>query len=220
MRTLFDLLVKPPYVFVRGWVTATLDRHAGIRTDGLFTLEELGISGEHHVHYEPSKWLVLRRVLPPRHVTSEDVFVDFGSGMGRIVYQAARSYPFRRVIGVELSQRMHAIAVDNIERNRHRFGRSDVRLVHCDAREFEIPDDVTVVYMANPFSGPIFASVLERLLASVERNPRRLRIVYFNPAEERLLLEAGFRITKNIRGLRPTREWSLANTTRLYELSG
>lgn len=92
--------------------------------------------------------------------------------------------------------------------------------MRCDAREFEIPDDVTVVYLNNPFSGPIFAYVVESLLASVKRSPRRLRIIYFNPVEERLLLEGGFRLVKTIRGLRPSAEWSRANSARLYEISG
>lgn len=219
-RALFDRTVKPPYVFVRNRAIRALERRAGIRTEGHFTPEELGISGEHQVCYKPSNWLALRRVLPPGEVRPADVFVDFGSGMGRVVYQAARSYPFRRVIGVELSARMHAVAVDNIERNRHLFGHTDVRLVRCDVREFEIPDDVTVVYLSNPFLGPIFASVIGRLLATVDRNPRRLRVVYFNPIEEGLLLEAGFRVAKTIRGLRPTAEWSRSNSTRLYEISG
>ena len=35
-------------------------------------------------------------------ITREDVFADIGSGQGRMVYMAARSYPFGRVIGVEI----------------------------------------------------------------------------------------------------------------------
>jgi hypothetical protein len=219
-RSLFDRTLKPPYVFVRDRFATALDRRAGIHTEGHFTPEELGFSGRHRVRYKPSNWFALRRVLPPRRVSSEDVFIDFGSGMGRIVYQAASGYPFRRVIGVELSERMHAIAVENIERTRHRLRCADVELVCSDALEYEIPEDVSVVYLGNPFSGPVFATVLERLLATVERNPRRLRIVYFNPVEERRLLDAGFRVTKAIRGLRPGAEWSRSNSTRLYELSG
>ncbi len=217
-RTLFDRTTKPPYVFVRDRTLAVLERRAGIRTLGRLTPEELGFSGEYQERYEPSNWLALRRVLPPRRVTQDDVFIDFGSGMGRVVYQAASKYPFRRVIGVEISDRLHVIALDNIERNRHRFRCHDVQLVHSDAREYEIPEDVSVVYLGNPFSGPVFATVLERLMATLERNPRRMRIVYFNPVEERRLLDAGFQITKIGRGLRPNAEWSRSNSTRLYEI--
>lgn len=217
-RALFERTTKPPYVFVRARIRSALERRAGISTEGCLTPEELGFSGQYQERYEPSQWLTLRRVLPPRRVTEHDVFIDFGSGMGRVVYQAAVGYPFRRVIGVELSERLHEIAVNNIERNRYRFRCDDVQLVHADVLEFDIPDDVSVVYLSNPFSGPILASVLKRLLHTVERNPRRLRIVYFNPVEERRILDAGFTISKTVRGLRPTAEWSRSNSTRLYEM--
>ncbi len=219
-RTLFERTIKPPYVFVRARIRSALERRAGITTEGSYTQEELGFSGQHQERYGPSNWLSLRRALPPRRVTVDDVFIDFGSGMGRVVYQAAKSYSFRRVIGVELSERLHDIAVDNIERNRYRFRCQDVQLVHADALEYDIPDDVSVVYLGNPFSGPVLATVLERLLHTIERNPRRLRIVYFNPVEERRLLEAGFKITRTVRGLRPTEDWSRSNSTRLYEIGG
>ena len=34
----------------------------------------------------------------------DDVFVDFGSGKGRMVYIATHSYPFKKVIGVDISE--------------------------------------------------------------------------------------------------------------------
>lgn len=76
---------------------------------------------------------------------------------------------------------------------------------------------MTVVYLGNPFSGPILASVLDRLVKTTEDAPRRLRIVYTNPVEEQMVLEHGFVLTKRLRGLRPTEEWSRSNSTRLYE---
>lgn len=216
-RALFNHTFKPPYVFARGQVTHALDRRAGIRTEGHLTPEQLGFSGEHQERYQPSHWTALPRALPRGTVTPEDVFIDFGSGMGRIVYQAASRYAFGRVIGVELSQYLHAIAVDNIERNRHRLRCGDVQLVCSDALEYEIPADVTVVYLGNPFSGPIFASVLDRLVATTWQAPRRLRIVYTNPVEEQIVLGHGFELKRTLRGMRPTEEWSRSNSTRLYE---
>lgn len=159
----------------------------------------------------------LRRILPPQEVTDRDVFVDFGSGMGRVVLQAAR-YPFRKVIGVEVSETLHGIARENIDHNRWRLRCSDIDLVHADVLEYEIPDDVTVAFLYNPFQGEIFAIVIERLLQSVERNPRPLRIIYVNPVEERLLLGAGrIQHVRTVAGWRPSREWSRSNSINLYE---
>ncbi len=220
VRALFDRTTKPPYVFLRAQVRSALERRAGISTEGVFTPEELGFSGQYQERYEPSHWTTLRRILPPRGVTAQDVFIDFGSGMGRVVYQAAMSYPFHRVIGVEISERLHEIAVGNIERNRHRLRCDDVELIHADALEYDIPRDVSVVYLGNPFSGPVLATVLGRLVETVELNPRRLRLIYFNPVEESRVLNVGFHVVDTVRGLRPTKEWSRSNSTRLYEIHG
>jgi tRNA G46 methylase TrmB len=69
----------------------------------------------------------LRRILPHREVNDHDVFVDVGSGMGRVVLQAAR-YSFRKVIGVEISETLHGIAWENIDRNRQRLRCGDIEL--------------------------------------------------------------------------------------------
>jgi SAM-dependent methyltransferase len=217
-RQAFDRLVRPPFVRARSLVIEALERRAGIRTEDSIQPEELGLSSEHQTRYQPSRWLALRRILPLREVGPEDVFIDLGSGMGRVVYQAAARYPFRRVIGVELSDRLHAVAVSNIERNRVRLRCKNVELVNADALTYEIPDDVTIVYLGNPFSGPIFQAVMDRLVASVQRNPRRVRLLYWNPVEEEKVLAAGFRPMRTLRGLRPGEEWSRSNATRSYEL--
>jgi tRNA1(Val) A37 N6-methylase TrmN6 len=64
-------------------------------------------------------------------ITNRDVFVDFGSGKWRAIFWAAR-YPFRRVIGVELSAQLNALARRNINRNRHRLTCRDIHLVTAD----------------------------------------------------------------------------------------
>lgn len=220
IRRVFDHLVKPVFVAARRRVIELLERHEGIATQGHFEPEELGFTSEHRTRYQPSNWLVLRRILPPREVGADDVFIDLGSGMGRVVFQAAKAYEFRRVIGVELSEQLHAIAEENLVRNRPRLRCRDIHLVASDVLEYEIPEDVTVVYLFNPFTGPVFQDVVDRLVASVANNPRPLRVIYFHPVEEHRLLSAGFLCVRTVRGMRPGRAWSLTNTTRMYRLSG
>ena len=116
----------------------------------------------------------------------DDVCVDFGSGLGRALLVAAE-FPFARVIGVELSEQMNDVARRNVERNRGRFRARSVEIVTADALGYEIPDDLSVAYMYCPFYGAVFEGVLEGLLASVDRRPRPLRLVYNYPAEQRLL---------------------------------
>ena len=218
-HTLFGAAVRPAYAAIRGTVIGNLERRAGIRTLGHYSPEELGFSSVHRVRYEPGGWLTLRRLLSPSEVGPQDVFVDFGCGMGRVLYQAAVRFPFGRVEGVELSQRLVETARANVERTRHKLICKDVRVVSSDALTYRIPDDVSVAFFFNPFTGPIFASVVERLVASVERNPRALTVIYQNPIEERMLLDAGFRRVRRLRGMRPGREWSRSNSSARYELS-
>ena len=99
LRRLFASVVRPPYVWLRNGITDLLfERRLGVRTSGDVELQELGIAADGRVKYRPVGWLTLRRILPPSAVTTDDVFLDIGSGMGRAVLLAA-AYPFRRVIG-------------------------------------------------------------------------------------------------------------------------
>jgi len=216
-RALFDTWLKPVYVRARDTVNGLLERRHHINTMGSIQLDELGVGGEGRNRYQPSEWMVLRRILPRREVGADDVFIDVGSGMGRVVFQAA-GYSFKRVIGVELSEELNQIARVNIENNRDRLHCRDVTLVTADATDYELPDDVTVAYFANPFTGDIFRTVIDQLLESLDRRPRRLRLVYRNPVEHDYLMSTGrFRPVRRLLGLRPTREWSVSNSTRMYE---
>jgi len=84
--------------------------------------------------------------------------------------------------------------------------------------DYVVPDDVTVAYFANPFTGSIFAAVLDNLLSSLQRNPRTLRLIYLNPVEERMVIQRGGRPIRTVRGMRPSREWSRSNSIRMYLL--
>jgi SAM-dependent methyltransferase len=216
LRRVFDSVIRPVYVTLRGLVDQALERRAGIRTRGLLHLDELGFSNQHLGYYKPAGWFQLRRILRRREVSRDDVFLDIGSGMGRVVYQAAAWYPFRRVIGLELSERLNVIARDNIRRARSRLRCQDVEIISSDVLDYELPDDVTVVYLNNPFTGPVFEAVVAKLVESLRRRPRTLRVVYANPKEEAMLLRGGFRHVRTLRGMRPTPEWSRSNSVRMY----
>ena len=160
-------------------------------------LEDLGLAHEERHSYAPAAWGLLGRLLPPSTVTSDDVFVDFGCGMGRVVLEAAERYPFRRVVGVELVPRLADAADSLLRRNAGRLRASGWEIVNADAAHYRVPDDVTVTYLYNPFVGETFDSVLEQLRRSVERRPRNVRILYVTPTEvERLARVPGVVVTR------------------------
>jgi precorrin-6B methylase 2 len=174
----------------RARATATAlyyERRLGLETRGRIELDELGLDPTNRTYYEPTEWSVLGRVLPKREVGPEDVFCDFGSGMGRVVVLAGMRYRAARVLGVELSEELHRIAERNVERNRERFRARAVEVFCADVLESGVPDDVTIAYVNNSFQGPVFAGWVDHLLASLDRNPRVIRIIYRNPVEAALL---------------------------------
>ncbi len=99
--------------------------------------------------------------------------------------------PFKRVIGVELSEELNRVARANVERIRGRLRCQDVELVTEDAALYVVPDDVTVAYLFAPFGGKIFHQVLFNLIASVDRRPRSLRLVYNSASEQDALMFSG-----------------------------
>lgn len=166
------------------------ERHLSVEAP-LVRLAAVGAAGKDRVDHIPSAWDALGAVLRPSDVEPNEVFLDLGSGTGRVVVLAAARYPFRKVIGVEVSHALHGVAARNIELNRHRLSCHEVQLVNRDVINYQIPRDVTVAYMYNPFTGPLFDLVIGKLIQSVDEHPRRLRLVYYFPNERGRLLDTG-----------------------------
>jgi 16S rRNA G966 N2-methylase RsmD len=182
-----------PAVALRSFATQRLERCIGLRTSGTIWQRDLGYP---YGLYRPSSWLVLNALFGQLEVAEEDVFADIGSGMGRAVFVAARR-PFRRVIGIERSGDLTEIARENIARNTHRLACTDVELHTIDALDWAIPDDLTVVYLCCPFPDEILGHFLGKLSASLERQPRPLRLIYyFSTEHDRQLILSSGRVTQ------------------------
>lgn len=167
------------------------ERHLASSTETTVRLEDLGLDAPGRSGYEASGWLWLRRGLRGCKVTRQDVFVDIGSGLGRIVYAAARHYRFARIVGVELSEQYNEVARRNLEHARPRLRCRDVEIVTADATQWTVPDEATYVYLFNPFKGEVFAAVLANIIASLDRRPRPLTIIYANPVQGQAILDSG-----------------------------
>lgn len=218
-RAVLEATLKPAYVAGRAAFIGWLERRNGIATEAEIHLEQLDLAAEGRGRYKAAGWFTLRRILPPRKVGPDDVFLDIGSGMGRVVFQAAAHYPFRRVLGVELSEELTRVAQGNIDRNRHRLRSADVELFTADVVNYEVPDDVTVIFFNNSVMGDPFATMIQAIIASVDRHPRRVRFIYGNPVEHEALMRTDrFRPVRRLRGLRPGSEWARSNSTQMYEV--
>jgi SAM-dependent methyltransferase len=149
------------------------------------------------LHYAASSWHVLPRALRYLGVSDRDTFVDFGCGKGRVVHQAAK-WPFRRVIGVEISPGLAEVARAAVAARRHQHRCRNVEIVVSDVHHFRVPDDLTIGYFYHPFTGETFETVLRNIVDSIDRHPRRVRLIYVLPVHRPQVLATGrFRSLKS-----------------------
>jgi hypothetical protein len=187
----------------RGSIARRLDDYM----DGLF---DHGLDTQRHTYpeigtvdsrgYIPSMWHVLPRALRAVGASDRDVLVDFGCGKGRIVHQAA-SWPLKRVIGVEISPELAYVAQALVAKHRHEYRCQSVEIVTRDATSFQVPEDLTIAYLYEPFTGKTLDAVLHNLINSIDSHPRRLRLIYVYPLSGAQVLATGrFRLVKWQRG--------------------
>lgn len=155
----------------------------GIDTRGFIPSAELE-TGPDGIATEPSSYGTLRRALKdigPKHRLG--AFLDYGCGKGRVVVWASQQ-AFARVIGVEKSPLLCRLAHDNIRRRRGKFRRERLEIVEADAADYPVPDDVTVVFLFNPFTGSVLRSAFQRIEASLLQSPRPLMVIYVRPDDQ------------------------------------
>lgn len=194
---------QAPRVLRRRAARLLFERGRLENTYGRVDLGDLGLDTRDRRPYEPSPWSHLRRALRDHPVGPDDVFLDLGAGKGRVVYQAAR-LSFRRVIGVEISEDLVAVARRNISRNERHLRCRDVELVCADVMDYEVPDDVTCAYLYNPFVGEPMRAAVRSLVESYDRRPRELTVIYANPhAAEEFVRAHRFELVRESRGRTP-----------------
>jgi predicted RNA methylase len=173
---LSQLTAKARGLFYR----VALENVHGLDTTTVVRLADVNEDDRGRSNYIPSGWATIRYMARIRPLRADDVILDIGSGKGRVVFLAA-THPVKRVIGVELSVKLFAIAQENLRRVRKWLVCKNIEFVCCDASVYEIPDDATIIYLFNPFVGPPFMKVVDNIRESLRRRPRRVHVFYTNP---------------------------------------
>jgi SAM-dependent methyltransferase len=119
--------------------------------------EDLGHTDPEFTRYEASAWRWLPRALRGRRIGADDVFVDIGSGKGRVVLAASR-LPFGRVVGVEISESLNEVARSNLAADTDQRRCGEIELVTADATEWEIPAEANYVYFLTRSRATSFAA--------------------------------------------------------------
>jgi SAM-dependent methyltransferase len=164
----------------------------------------------HGTDYFPSSYLVLYEAFSSLDAECRGgVLIDYGCGMGRALMFAS-TLPLKRMIGIELSPSLCAAAVNNLENLYRRRGRSDPvwSIVNADARVFAVPADANLFYFFNPFDDAVLRQVIDNIVVSVRKTPRKCIAIYANPLLETEFISRGF-----VKNPQPATDFALLTLT-------
>lgn len=159
------------------------DEQFGVETGGIVFPEDLACVGDNDVYgggYLGVPPSLFHQIFGRLDIgQGKFTFVDLGSGKGRAVLLASE-YPFQRVIGVELSPRLHKIACENLRR--YHSPTQCCKSVSCvqeDAARFPFPLEPLIIYMWHPFHALVLKKMLANLQQSLRRTPREIYVLCF-----------------------------------------
>jgi Methyltransferase domain len=162
------------------------DRHRGVRTAEIVECNAFDPTIPNWEHAEPylpfDLWsframfgaLLDLGVRPP-----EFTMVDLGCGKGRAILMGAE-LGFHEVIGVEFQPELARCAAENLRHYRGRR-RGAVSVHRGDAADFPIPPGPLVIFLYNPFRGPVMEAVAENIRHSFAEHPRNIYVLYGYP---------------------------------------
>ncbi|RYE30139.1 MAG: methyltransferase domain-containing protein [Sphingobacteriales bacterium] len=172
------------------------ERAYGIDTTGSEQLWEYDI--EHKdlkdaEAYQPSSYYILEKLMNclPNEASSGRI-IDFGCGKGRTL-AVAIAYGFKKLTGVDIIYEYISAAEQNIRNCKFYNSNVSYDLVNKRAQDLAIPDDSTVFVFFNPFKENVMKKVVENIMESHARTPRKIYVVYMNDVYRNLFLSKGFK---------------------------
>ncbi len=183
------IILRRPIVWYWGHIDREFDRLWGTNTSGRIELGWLDIESESKnegTWYEPTGFKLLHAAMDQIDTTRYPVFVDYGSGKGRVLLVASE-YNFSRILGVEFSRELHETAQRNIEiYNNPQQRCTDIESVCMDALEFEPPSEPCVLFFFGPFKNQVMRKVLEKIKISSSKNQTDMAIVFIGHNPENI----------------------------------
>lgn len=173
------------------------EKKYGIRTIGLDSLPDTvpDVERKHFSLYEPVNYYSLTTLFD--HLKAPDVkttLLDVGCGRGRVLAVGA-AYGFRDMIGIDFSEKLCEQAREVMEGVKEVSPGLTVAISCVDARDYDIPDTVGVIFLFNPFDDLVMESFVDKVFESLYRRERPIKVLYANPQFKELWLNAGFKET-------------------------
>lgn len=155
------------------------EQRLSVDTRGYINPDDLGFANAEFHAYATTGYKAIYKMLRMIPIDySESTFIDYGCGKGRAIVVAA-TFPFKRVIGIEISDPLIEIARNNAQKMRYKRAVS-IDLYQTDAAQYTVSKDVNVIYFFNPFKGQVLQAVINKIYDSYKECPRRIYFVYFN----------------------------------------
>lgn len=185
LRKTGSLIWKNIDSLVRKFVERRFDKYFDVDTTDFVELDALNITTEdkqHAHHYEPMPIRTFRRMLASLPCPLDNfVFVDIGSGKGRLLL-AATEFGFKRIIGVEISEELCNIAKTNIKSFENKTGKVyNIEVVYTNAKSYSIPNDNCVLFFFNPFDRHLTELVAQNIKAQICATRKKIFLLFYNP---------------------------------------
>lgn len=169
----------------------------GVSTSSIVRREDLDISEtskEHSEEYMPTRIRHFRLLIKELKLPENSVFVDMGSGKGRVLLMASL-HKFKHITGVEISSQLCEIAKNNIAKFEKTLKRSSqIKIVNEDVLKYNIKNDENVFYFYNPFDNFVMEKIIDRITRSLNDNPRKVWLILNNFTPFNDMLENKFKL--------------------------
>lgn len=138
---------------------AEIDKRFGVHTSGIRRLDNT----KDYYDYVPTPYHMLNRLFYKYPFTEKDVFVDVGSGLGRVLIVAAMS-GCSKVIGIEINEDIYKGVVENIIACNYR---NSIEAI-CGNAESVVGTKVigNKYFFFNPFNLEVLKKIIENILSA------------------------------------------------------
>ena len=97
-------------------------------------------------------------------------------------------FRFDHLCGVEISPKLYAIANNNFKKLKIK----NIKLLLMDAANFTDLDRYNMFYFYNPFPEIVVKQVIQNIIDSIKKNPRKVTIIYMSPACDEIIMRTNF----------------------------
>lgn len=139
----------------------------------------------------------LTKLLQELAITKNDVLYDLGSGTGKVVIQSYLEFPFKKVVGTELSEYRYKQAMDALAQLKKRGlikKKRTISFIQGDIVETSCTD-ATVIYMCSTcFSDELMTKLAEKI-SQLKKGTRVITLKQLpNPKKYKLALMREYRL--------------------------